>query len=135
MKRLTNEKGFTLLEVVIVLAVLGVIFLILAPNFSDTITKAKIKSDIQSARVITEAVRLYEAEKGTELSANNQGALVDFLIQEKYLESNSKTAPQTGGTYTYDSTNKIVKVSLSADLNTEVTPFLTEEEKKFIVSS
>ncbi len=49
MKR-TNKKGFTLVELVIVIAVIAILATVLIPTFSSIIRKANTSADIQAAR-------------------------------------------------------------------------------------
>ena len=49
MKR-NNKKGFTIVELVIVIAVIGILAAVLIPTFSDIITKANASKDMQEAR-------------------------------------------------------------------------------------
>jgi len=70
-----KTKGFTLLELIIVLAILAIIAIILIPNFFATTDRARLRSDIQSARVIHNAIVLYELERNTNL----EGAIDPIL--------------------------------------------------------
>ena len=46
----TNKKGFTLVELVIVIAVIAILAAVLLPTFSGIIDKANRSADIQAAR-------------------------------------------------------------------------------------
>lgn len=60
MKR--TNKGFTLVELIIVIAVIGVLAAILIPVFSNVIKKANVKSAFSDAR---NALSQYIADKST----------------------------------------------------------------------
>ena len=49
MKR-TNKKGFTIVELVIVIAVIAILAAVLIPNISRLVKKANESSDIQAVR-------------------------------------------------------------------------------------
>lgn len=62
--RRLNEKGFTLVELMVVIAILGTLAAIAIPKFSNTIAvanTAKIQADL---RTIDAAILMFQAEKG-----------------------------------------------------------------------
>lgn len=67
MKKFKNEKGFTMIELIIVIALIAIIGAMLVPSFSETVKRTKIKTDINSLRTIQNAVDLYESETNTEV--------------------------------------------------------------------
>ena len=67
-----KQKGFTLMELTIVLAILAIIAAILIPVFFHTTDRARLRGDIQSARVIYNAMALYRAERGQDAARNNE---------------------------------------------------------------
>jgi len=50
-----KKNGFTLIELIIVIAIIGVLSVIALPKFSGILKDAKVKADISSAKVITDA--------------------------------------------------------------------------------
>ena len=55
MKR-NNKKGFTIVELVIVIAVIAILAAVLIPTFSSIIKKAKVNNDIQLVRNLNTAL-------------------------------------------------------------------------------
>ena len=66
MKRLfANQRGFTLLEMLIVISIVGVLAAVAVPRFTNAVAlanTARIQSDLQ---VLNAAVVMYQTEKGT----------------------------------------------------------------------
>jgi len=59
-----KSKGFTLMELTVVLAILAIVAVILIPTFLNTTDRARLRSDITSARAIQNAIDLYRIERG-----------------------------------------------------------------------
>jgi len=89
------NKGFTLLELLIALAILAIIAAILIPNFFATTDRARLRSDIQSARVIQNAIELYRAERGAD-PAGDMDAMLAHLTTAGFLRVRD-TDTQTEG--------------------------------------
>ncbi|WP_264174989.1 prepilin-type N-terminal cleavage/methylation domain-containing protein [Clostridium sp. CS001] len=58
MKKINKKKGFTLIELIIVIAVIGIIAAITVPKFGNIQKDAKIKADIATAKVIADATTI-----------------------------------------------------------------------------
>ncbi len=76
------KKGFTLVELVVVVLIIGIIAAVAAPRMFDTAGDARQNSTRQSLSVIRDAVELYKAQNGnyptaaslaTSLQANLKG--------------------------------------------------------------
>ena len=67
MKKLLN-KGFTIVELVIVIAVIGILAAVLIPTFSNVIESANETADLQEAQSTLKAYTAYMTSKGTPLS-------------------------------------------------------------------
>ena len=59
----SRKKGFTLVELVIVIAVIAILAAVLIPTFSSLIRKANISSDTVLAKNLNTALQVYDAEK------------------------------------------------------------------------
>ena len=69
MKRETkrrNNKGFSLVELIIVIAIMAILAGILAPQFIKYISKSRVSTDIQNAQQIATAISAEYADAGEE---------------------------------------------------------------------
>ncbi len=80
-----DKKGLTLIELVMVLAVIAIIGAILVPTFLSTTDKARLKGDVQSAKVIQNAMDLYQAEHGVAVPGNTMQQILEKLAETGYL--------------------------------------------------
>ena len=71
MKKL--KKGFTLVELVIVIAVIAVLAAVLIPTFSGIVQKSKVTADIQTCEAINSVIATAESmdEVVAEMEAND----------------------------------------------------------------
>ena len=73
MKNLKNKKGFTLMEMLIVVAIIVILVAIAIPTFSSALTKAKVATDEAN-------VRAWYAE-----------CMTDFLLNEEAFPAEDST--------------------------------------------
>ncbi len=97
MKRSTSRKsGFTLVEIMIVVAIIGLLAAIAIPNFIKARTTSQMNACINNLRQIDGAVQQWALEKSQSATAT-----VGFTDISPYLK-NSVTCP-AGGTAFSDS--------------------------------
>jgi len=90
---LKNKKGFTIVELVIVIAVIAILAAILIPTFSNVVEKANLSSDQQAAR----------------------NAYVAYVADQ----DGDKIGPATSATYKYVGKNFVITIEDEAVNTTE----------------
>lgn len=63
-KRMKNQKGFTLVELMVVVVIIGILVAIAVPVYNDITTTAKEKACEANKRTIQGAVSMYYAKHG-----------------------------------------------------------------------
>lgn len=93
---LKKEKGFTLVELLAVIVILGIIVAIAVPAIGNIIEESRTKADEAEIQLIVDAARLYEIQDG-----NTIPVTVDELETAGYLdERDGDDIPD--GTVDYD---------------------------------
>ena len=60
--KLSSKKGFTLIELIIVIAILGIIALIAIPNLAGIRQRSQINADIRTGEQIGKSVRIWQTD-------------------------------------------------------------------------
>lgn len=122
-----NRKGFTLVELVVVIAILGILAGLAIPRFMDATTNARGSRLVADLRTIESAETIYYAEKGqfaTMAELVNNGYLAVEPIPPigafKVSETNQSATIADGvNNYTVtlhnDTTPKTVDISVTTD--------------------
>lgn len=116
-KLVKNKKGFTLIELVVVVAILGVLALLVVPNVINRIDEAKDAVLNANIKVINNAIRMYYFEKGDYPAADDVNGLIDALKNAGYLDpheaENAKEALADKVTLNTDGNNKVTSIQKS----------------------
>ena len=80
--KIRNEKGFTLVELIVVMAVLAVISAIAVPRFLGVQESAKIEADYATAAMLGKAAELYLVDDDNSVDTLNGAATVADLQGE-----------------------------------------------------
>jgi len=116
-----NKKGFTLVELLIVIAVLGIIAGIAVPSMSGVTSSFKKKADIETAKIAARQVEVYTMMgefPGTDASNPNTPKVMEAsttytLDQYTYGEALPKSQ--------VDNSDMEIKVTIGATLDADAT--------------
>ena len=90
MKKTNTKKGFTIIELVIVIAVIGILAAVLIPTFSGVIEKANESAAMQAAR---NEYEVFLAEHAAEMDGKENLIIVTGDYQFKVVEGQFNATP------------------------------------------
>jgi len=93
-----NQKGFTLVELMVVVVIIGVLVAIAIPVYNEVQDKAKRNAEEANIKIIESAIQVYLTTDEGSLDAIKQKGLK--VLEPEYL----KQIPESpyGGTYTVE---------------------------------
>ncbi len=114
-----NNKGFTLIELAVVLAIIAVLAAVLTPVVTGYLDQARIARAQADVRTIADAIKLYKSDTGVYPFFNTSGAAttgtVAQIAEEVLASANGSAASNIGSWATAVGTT-----SLEVFLNTNV---------------
>lgn len=99
--RRTGESGFTLVEVLVVVAVIGVLMAIAVASFQDALDRSKQRATMSDMRTISTALEIYKADTG-HYPASGQTMAQLVLILIPYQTSVLPSQDAWKHTYNYE---------------------------------
>ena len=90
MKKTNTKKGFTIIELVIVIAVIGILAAVLIPTFSGVIEKANESAAMQAAR---NEYELFLAEHAAEMKGTEKLIIVTGDYQFEVVDGQFNATP------------------------------------------
>lgn len=95
-KRLNNEKGLTLVELLAVIVILGIIAAIAVPAIGGIIESSKIKAQFADGQNVLAAANIYFTEDPTALPVS-----IETLVSDGYLDNPGSFGAANKGTVSY----------------------------------
>lgn len=96
-----NKKGFTLVELMVVVVIIGVLVAIAIPIFQGVQERARVNSDLANARILNGATAMWMAE--TEDATQSAVTMVDLTGgTDPYLQEEPQDPWGAGRAYSTD---------------------------------
>lgn len=135
----TANAGFTLIEVMVVVAIIGILSAVALPAYTDYVTRGRIPdatSNLASKRV--QAEQFYQDNR-TYIGAGNKGCVADTTSSKYFdfsctvqtaaaftIEAKGK-GPMTGFTYTIDQNNAKATTAVPAGWTSNASCWVTKK--------
>jgi len=112
------KKGFTLIEILIVISIIGLLSSLLIPNISSVQRKAKEVGTKAALHTFQIALESYNIDNFHYIKGNNISAyeLATILIKEQYLKK-TPIIPYSGESYNLDDTQGKIIYSYNTEDN------------------
>ena len=112
----SNNKGFSLVELIIVIAIMVVLVAVIAPQYLKYVNNAKVSTDVQTASDLATAIDVAVADgsapfgKNTTITAGPSGTLKIGTLDLSTVKS--KYDSTANFTITGDDTSGVTKITL-----------------------
>jgi prepilin-type N-terminal cleavage/methylation domain-containing protein len=122
MYRLRNRAGFTLVELILVIIIIGILAAIIVPKFAGQTDKAKVATTKANINSIRSAVRLWQSDNDGKLPSALSDLVPTYIraIPEEAITPSTTVVGTLdgGGGWVYDSSDGSIAVNLGgSDVN------------------
>ena len=105
-----NEKGFTLIELIIVIAILAIIAAVAVPNIISAVDNSRRSADVANAKIILNAAVQLQAKDASASYGDISGS---YVVSAGEVEKDASGAAEADGTF---GANLIVELNNSAPI-------------------
>lgn len=113
MKKEMNNKGFSLVELIIVIAIMAVLVGILAPQYLKYVNNSKVSTDISNGQNIATTIQTMIADSKLTADVTTPAELSSAIITELGATPVSKLDSTAVWTVTYTCSTGVVNVYLA----------------------
>lgn len=111
-----NNKGFTLVELIVVIAVLAIITVVVAPQYLNYVEKARIGTDENTLGEIAHVAEIAYVELESKTNTSTTATTTDGAVKVVIDENGNFTYEQQGTANTLDSeVAKVIKPATSGE--------------------
>lgn len=139
MKRQKNENGFTLLELIIVVTIIGIISAAIVPQFMVLNKRTRLRVDVDSVKTLQDQINLYYQEVD-DMPGHNLNEVISTLVEKEYIDERYIDMPNQT-IYLETSEAEVIYDEAIGQVKLKVTPelynlYLEEKDKEsWLVSS
>lgn len=108
-KKKKDNKGFTLVELVIVIAILAILVGLLAPQYTKYVEKSKKSADVNNMEELVKAVEVYVIDSATKDAVKKQDTVTLSLDKEGVKVGKNKLTKTTTDSVFVNAFNEYVK--------------------------
>lgn len=149
-KLIESEQGFTMIELIIVIAIMGILSAILVPSFSNMTRKTRLKADITTIQQVQMQLEIYMAEKDGEFPGGGVAKeyadkilpelAIKALVDEEYIKSSDTTnntaialqTKEAQGLYKGDTSHLVLDISKADEKIRKTAGNLTDKEREWL---
>ena len=97
-KERMNDRGFSLVELIIVIAIMAILIVVLAPQYLRYVERSRNSTDMQNARTLMTAIETWAADPQANSNFGGDGETVTITITQQGTTPASKIEVSAGGT-------------------------------------
>lgn len=102
-----NSKGFTMVEIIAVVAILGILIMVTMPRLLNLVTSSKDEIYVQDAKKLIAQARYVMGKNSNEIEKPMAGNYI--VLSLNYLGSTNFSSPPNGGSYLTEASFVVVK--------------------------